>query len=443
MRDHTRRRICRAGFFGLCLLPTVITPLWAAVWRSAWHHAQCEQALAEPLGLAVSAERVRPLRPGFVAYEGLSLSDPESAATWIRAARLELGRYPQGLVLRAQAVEMDGQAASEGNNPWRELFATLQARLRRAGATEQPVMLAADRVVVRVEGATHVLVDVRGRFESVAGSSGAAMTFRLAGQRGDGPISAEPVRLRLLRHRQADQPAWRVEIDTQGAALPASLALAPWSAGLVLGEEAGLRGVLWAERSGSRWQGQCQGELLGVDLQRLVGERFPHQFSGLGQIGVERAWFRDGRLEGAEGTLHAGPGLIGESLLSAAADSLHLIRGTAPVHPGSAWEYDQLALRFAIDSSGLALRGLCREAPAGTLVAQRDVPLLLAHGGPCGPVVALLRALTPDSAVQVPATRQSERLMQLLPVPPVIPSVAAPATTPAGSTRVGARPPSP
>ena len=55
------------------------------------------------------------------------------------------------------------------------------------------------------------------------------------------------------------------------------------------------------------------------------------------------------------------------------------------------------------------------------MIRSRGIPLLHEPGGSSGPAVQLLRALAPDSAILVPATREAESLMHYLPVPPVVP----------------------
>ena len=53
--------------------------------------------------------------------------------------------------------------------------------------------------------------------------------------------------------------------------------------------------------------------------------------------------------------------------------------------------------------------------------AERDETLLADSTRGAAPVVAIIQMLVPDSRVQVPATRQTDWLLNLLPVPDIVP----------------------
>jgi hypothetical protein len=88
----------------------------------------------------------------------------------------------------------------------------------------------------------------------------------------------------------------------------------------------------------------------------------------------------------------------------------------APEHRGDL-PYDQLALHFSMDVRGLSLRGACQGMPEGTILAgPSNLQLEEPRFQPL-PVVALVYALTPHSEAWVPATQDSQRLTNLLPLP--------------------------
>jgi len=127
-------------------------------------------------------------------------------------------------------------------------------------------------------------------------------------------------------------------------------------------------------------------------------------------IGAARARRRWGRTE---------PAVDPIGLLRSAARNLELA-GTATDLDRPIIPYDQFAISFAIDSSGLALGGLC-EGAKGTIVHRGETALLAESGTARRPMVALVRTLVPMSELQVPATRESNWLIDHLPVPSVMP----------------------
>jgi hypothetical protein len=150
-----------------------------------------------------------------------------------------------------------------------------------------------------------------------------------------------------------------------------------------------------------------------------VSEQFPHRLGGTAEITVQKARFSRGRLEEAAGTFSSGPGVVSQSLVSAAIEFLHLVPKPANDHADMLRQYEQLSFAFVVDSAGLTLRGTCSAAPS-VVMRLGDGTALSEAGGPSGPLVALVRTLVPQSEVQVPATRQSDWLIERLPVPQAI-----------------------
>jgi hypothetical protein len=208
-------------------------------------------------------------------------------------------------------------------------------------------------------------------------------------------------------------------LNSGAAEIPCSLLIVPLGVKNRLGERARFRGSIAAVETADGWNGELTGEFKEVDLQAVVSEQFPHQMSGAANVAIQRARFERGRLIEARGTIVAGPGVVGQSLLQAAAQNLQLA-GTATDLDRAVVPYDQFAISFALDSSGLSLGGLC-EGAKGTIVRRGETALLAESGAAPRPVAALLRTLVPMSELQVPATRESNWLIDHLPVPSVMP----------------------
>jgi hypothetical protein len=227
------------------------------------------------------------------------------------------------------------------------------------------------------------------------------------------------VRLRIERNRQVTPPRNRVELDTGGAEVPCrllSLGLAELAA---LGPSSRFCGMVRVDQTSEGWEGDARAQLLGVDFDGLVSERFPHKLSGMADIQVTRAHFSRGRLEEAAGTIAAGPGVVGQSLLDAAALRLRMSRPSDSAAVPDLLPYTQLVLAFSLDGRGLRLEGRCESAGPAALMADGRTWLLRSESAEPLPVVALIQTLVPDNEIQVPATRQTDWLARRLPVPDV------------------------
>ena len=436
LHDRTRRRICVAGFFLLCILPTVLVAGWCVAWHLPGHVSAEARRLTRQLGLDVTLEGLRHLRPGVVLYEGLELADPETGRSVLRCRLLEARRtktadqqgQPQtSLVLIASQPEIDSAGLDR-------LGRMLQ---RQTGRPEVDVRLAAAEATLLADENSQTLTDLQGGVESLPDGTQAQVSFRLAGIE-----MLEPIRIRIARNRQTMPPTTAFELDTGGGAVPCSVLAAGLPILEPLGSRSRFRGYIWAnqtsdDRTSGRWNGEVTGQLLDVDLGNLVTDRFPHKLSGTGQVTIQSARFRRGRLEDASGTLAAGPGVISRSLMDAAVGRLYLIQGDEPQASGELVPYEQLALAFAIDSQGLRLQGRCSAGGTDAILVDRRSRLLGAPLLQPQPVVALLQALVPASEVQVPATRQTDWLMRHLPVPQVIRPEIPEGTLPTARVRLG------
>ena len=112
MHDRTRRLVCRVAFLALGVLPAAGVLAWSG-WRGgAWHQRVCAAELSRTVGLQVSCNAVSYPRPGIVLYQGVELSDPETAAPLARMRFLETGRRQHGLGLGRFAAGVRRRATS-------------------------------------------------------------------------------------------------------------------------------------------------------------------------------------------------------------------------------------------------------------------------------------------------------------------------------------------
>ncbi len=435
MHDRTRRLLCRSAFFAVCVLPTLVVAAWCHSRASAGYRESCAIELSQTLGLRASLSGVSYPRPGVTLYAGVELADAETAAPLARLRFLEVGGGETAVGLVASQAEVD--AAQLGR-----LWEVIQSKLKISATAATTIRLVAGEVTLHLPDGSQTLAETQGQLDAKPGPSGertASIGFRLAGV-----PSAEPIRLRCARKLKDGRVATSIEINTGGAAVPCWLLLEPLGIVNHLGDRARFRGTVWVADSADGWEGELSGQLTGVDLDRVVTEQFPHRLSGEAIVTIQKAKFRRGRLEEATGDVAAGPGVVSPQFIAAAAENLHLTRGdSTSMAPSSSAEtgatglpYDQLALGFTIDRLGLELRGGC-DQPPGAILRSGAAAMLAEGTDPAGPVVGLLRALAPQSEVQVPATRESDWLMQLLPIPQIKPMANTP---PHGKIRLAPRP---
>ncbi|MEE8452203.1 MAG: hypothetical protein V3R99_09820 [Thermoguttaceae bacterium] len=440
LHDKTRRKACLAAFLLLCVLPTTTVLAWC-VYRHRPGYVDAEALrLSRELGLEVSIERFQRLRPGSVLYEGMELTDPESGRSVLRCRVLQAawrdvadarGEKKPTLMLIASQPIVEVEAFDA-------LGQLIARRLRRrAGQTAVDVRLTAAEVTLRAAEHSDTLTEFQGTIETLPGGRQARAHFRPTGS-----TTAEPVAIRLFRGHQTVPSTIAFELDTRGCTVPCRVLAMGFRPLEPLGLRSRFRGYVWAKQTPDAdsapplWDGKMTGALLDVDLDDLISANFPHTLSGTATIEIQQARFQQGRLESASGTLVAGPGLdgsgldgltmgtravIGRSLIDAAVEQLGLVRGLESRTPGDLVPYEQLALAFLIDAEGLRLQGRSAVGGPGTVLVDRYGRLLSTSDAYPRPVVALLRALVPQSEVQVPATRQTDWLMRYLPIPDVTP----------------------
>jgi hypothetical protein len=417
LHEALRRRLCVLAFLLLCVAPTAAVLAWGVSRHLPWYVRAEAERLAGPLGLEVSLDRVFHPRPGVVVYEGLQLTDPETGrailhcrqlrAAWSKPADANTTAR-QTLSLAASGAEIDAAGLDR-------LVELIQRGLRRGpGWADIEVCLNALEVSVRSAPSARMMTGVEGFLRPVHGGSYGEIWFRLAGTE-----TAEPVRIRIGRDRGKKPPCTGLEFYTGGGAMPCSL-LALGLPGLDrLGPQSRFRGRIWMNETPEGQTCDLTGQFAEIDLERLLGDRFPHTLGGTAQLTVEQARLQEGRLQQAAGSLTAGPGAVSRSLLDSAIQSLGLAQGVEPPGTGDLVAYEQLAVAFQLDGAGLRLRGVCPVPGPGTVMVGPSSRLLAepdARWQPL-PVASLVRTLVPPNRADVPAARQADWLWRVLPPP--------------------------
>jgi hypothetical protein len=337
--------------------------------------------------------------------------------------------------VRITASQPEVEAASL-DRIWKCLQRALESSPEQLDADLQ--LSAAELTLCAAEG-SQTLTDVEGLMETLSAGTHAQLHFRLVGTN-----TPEPARLRLVRNRQVSPPEGGFELYTGGGELPCNVLAMGLPELKPLGPRCRFRGYIWANETPDGWDGEVTGQLVGLDLGSLITDHFPHRISGIGEATIQRARFSHGRLEEGSGILAVGPGMIDRSLLAAAVNRLGLVVASdlLPLTPaegrdeGGRLSYDQLALSFTLDAQGLRLHGRCNTAEPGTILSGARGPMLGESPQEPQPVVALVQTLVPQSAVQVPASHQTDWLLRHLPMPDVVPLPGYESVPPTARLRV-------
>ncbi|HUY34525.1 MAG TPA: hypothetical protein VMV69_17400 [Pirellulales bacterium] len=412
LHETLRRRVCRASFCLLCVLPTAGLLGFSASRTHPSHTRRCESELSDLLGLRAKLAVVRYPRPGVTLYEGLELADPETGECALRCPWLEFESVDGRVLLSATRPEIETARL-------KLLWELLMRRLRRELATDGEVRLSPCQVTLRASRGSQTYDVTQALVEHV--DQGEAIEIRF---RPTGADDSEPAAFRVVRERSQAVPFTRLEIMTYASELPVSIFAPLADVEAWLGGDSRFAGSFWIDELADGWKADMTGQLRGVDLQSLIGDRFPHQLNGPADIEIDRALFDRGRLTEADGSFSAGPGTIGTSLLDAAVESLELEPGQFNRTRKTALAFEELAFRFHVDAGGLVIAGACRGAPSRgvVLVGSNDRVLLASpREGSLPPVIGIIRMLVPQSEVRVPATRETAGLLQVLPVPPIVP----------------------
>ncbi|HEY2841783.1 MAG TPA: hypothetical protein VGJ26_21665, partial [Pirellulales bacterium] len=414
----------------VCVAPLVALAGWGWIEHRAGYVHKHEAALRQALGMRVRIGQVIHPRPGVSRYLDLELVDVETDETIITCRTVELreanapGRPAelalQGVTIKAGAIApLYGLAEQllRGDYRSEDLYVSLSTdaiefeksisfpELKGISGTIRSTQREA---VARIEFFP-VEAEAPAAGADNSGSADAAAA-KLAVSTGEDASSDEKkTLLRLVRIRQQGRAIEGFEIHTGSVALPCET-LAPL-AGTDLSALAGsfFQGSVWSSQDTPGGWLELRGDLIDVDLHRLVGNRFGHVLEGTVDVTIHSSRCDNGRLTEADLTIGGGPGRVSRSMLSAAADAL---RFRPPFRPEPAQEmfpFKQLAASVQINKKGQCLiTGRCLGAPGAVLMPPDGVPLWTEPQqlDQPRPVSALLRALVAFDGPTAPANAE-------------------------------------
>gem|GEM_PF-3916477 len=370
--------------------------------------------LSKYFGLAVSIESLSRPSSKTTRYINVTLTDPETNKPVFQCRSVDVSwknttgdQEAQGkaLVLSVTGSEV---IADQADN----LHSLLNRILTcRTGTPPFNILLNVGDLVLRAETGSQSFANVDGRMDVLPGGIQMEFNFRLSGVE-----SGDLARLRIGRNRQTIPPSTGFELYTGDNALPLSSLAFGFRRLKWLGLDCRFSGYIWSSEGENGHEGEVTGRLLGLELDHLVTEWFPHKLSGKCQLTIHRARFADGRLESASGSLHAGPGQVSSSLLDSIASRLKITLGNALNMPASLVGYKELAFNFKLGEHGLQLQGQCTTGAPGVIMAGDTGAILGNSLEMRQPISSFLDALDPTGIAQHSATEKTAWLARCLPL---------------------------
>jgi hypothetical protein len=408
MHEATQRRLLRAAFLALCVLPTLGVLGWAVAWSLPRHAAELEDRLRDRLGLIVRFDRVTHLRPGSMRLDHLQLIDPETRQRLAEIASLHV-------VQTGQQLQLSIAQATLPLEQWRPLWQRLHDRVFCQDLLDgRAATFTCDRAEIRSAGQSFMLHELAGSFRHDRTSLCAKIGLRL-----QEPETGPPLEVTIRRVRRTTPPQTELLVDTRSKSVP--LHLLPAVLTHRLGSCGRLNGRLCLSATDTYWSCRVSGDLEDVDLKKLVADESPYHLAVAADVKVNQAQFGPHGLEHAAGRCVADDGSVGRALLRSLVG--HHFGSAGPALVASDPQADEfsireLALDWRLDERGLMLRGVC---PAdGSPETSCEVALIGDHGplwiGPWHPAVHaeyLIRAFIPPDLENAPEV--ARRLQRQLP----------------------------
>jgi hypothetical protein len=409
LHQSTQRRLCRILFLALCLVPTLGLLAYAAWVRLPNYRHGWVNQLQTITGLHVTLADVQHPTPGATRLVKLSAHDPHTGELIAEVREINITQHAGGLRIAASQPQLQTRQLAA-------LWRRLEDRFLHGISWRNDIELAAGEVTfVSPEGRSQTLTDVQARLRG-GDTRSLCVEYRVAGV----PMP-RGAKIQVELTPRDDGPITKLSWHTGDAALP----VAPWASRFPsleqLGPRAEFRGEATAELGEVAWSASVRGELLRVDLDRLISDQFPHKLSGDAKFILDRAEVRGGHLVSATGRVEAGPGVIGDSLLDAAVQhwqwTKHAGAGTDSSSHDVRQRYTRLAAQLKLDGDTLQIVGACPSAADTILVSDEHATWRTPREKNVYAGVSLIRVLAGSGDVDVPATSGSRQLIRILPLP--------------------------
>lgn len=409
MHESTRRRLCRAAFWLVCVAPTALVLGWCHWQQQPARVAEAEAQLSALTGLSAQVASVSRPRPGVLRLGDVQLREPEGGALVARCERLELRSFRKLLKVSAVGVRLEADRLAA-------LWPAIDRRMQHWQADWPAVAVHCPLVVVASKHGQMELqtgdCDLAGlRFEPKEEEVQGWLAFCVAEMGNAGKVT-----LWARRTKQASTPTTRFELASAEARLPAWL-LADGCPPLgQIDPQARLRGKLAATYTPAGWDADLANvELNGKDLHRALSAKLP-SFGPLPlRMHVKTAALREGRIERAEGLLTSeGSGTTTKATVLRVAAALGLGAPNDQKLPAGEIEFVELKARFHLDHEGLRLAGHCGKTNSGVVLRATRGALLTAPRQPPRDATDLVACFATETTGTVPSSTAAVGLLPLL-----------------------------
>ncbi len=401
LSDRMRRLICRAGFIGCCLLPTLFVLRWILFPLSAGDWSETVQ---RQLGIPVAIERVQSLTPQQMVFHKLQAGRDDWTSR-VTVDRATISNLPSGRLVQLNDVSGSPEAV------WQCLS-----------------RIASDAICFD-QSHRSILVEIN-QLELVSDDSPAAERLCLEQlqiridpfgrqlmaqvKKGpDGSLLAQDQRIAIQRQPGAgDAPIW--QIKNLHHPLPVWV-LRPCVHQLAfLNRDCLLHGELDMARQADQWRGSFRGTLDNVDLKHVVYEKFAQPISGRASVLIELGRFADSRINLLQGRLTSGQGQIGPRLLQAC--SQWLSAAVVSGHGRVTEVYRDLNVQFEIKNHQLSIAA---DRSDGLIARDADgQAMIYVANGRRHAISNLISMLVFPLDRGLPLTRETESLARHLALPP-------------------------
>lgn len=415
------------------VLPTVYVLVTAWKINRPGHLRDVEVEMSRKLGLQVSLDGILYPSPGEVICQGVVIRQEEPRRKGLteiaRARSVRLRRGDRELMVETDGLRLRGETPKLAMS---QLGLILQ---RPSDDTFDRVSLSAPTCELDfdLDRLHFTMRDVAGVFQTDRVAPTVKASYRMVAKGANTRCE-----LSLTRDRKTEPVRTTLAIKTMdGLPLPCQVLDVFFDSTDWLGRAARVEGALTLRQTGAKdWEADFQGDLHDIDMNTLVGRRFPsHRLSGLAHVAIKSARWGDRPGQGmgwveASGELTTGQGTMGTDLLNALATemSFRLPEKAARPGPGSGPKTDidfhAMGLSFEIRPDGeIRLGGaLGNEFAPDTVLARQTSALAYAPRGSAN-VRGLIKTLVPTNAsdpVMVPLTKES-RVLLCFPAPPQLP----------------------
>src|SRR5688572_28613413 len=113
LHETTRKRVCRAAFFALCVAPTLAMASWMASYHWPGRHGRLSRELGRTLDVHVKLADWREPRPQTVRTSGMTLSDGATGRALVNVTRLEMQTGRGSQVLRIDEAIVDASQLNQ------------------------------------------------------------------------------------------------------------------------------------------------------------------------------------------------------------------------------------------------------------------------------------------------------------------------------------------